>query len=239
MIMLLCFSLILIELQTNPFVLVWRSKKQAWEFKNLLQLHNIGKFTPNNLWQALGVCVFVGPKSFHLVVQQLYFLQKWTNILQGSRIAMLIFWTLPNTWGGAALFVLFFANVFFLLQLGSSWTSAGLQTDFYEFFFVFCLVPSQQWEHEKCSFLLVTQLPSGILSNLIIARICELSNVNLPVLLFRTLLVFEKFTSKAVHADSSSQHPGVLFLYYPTCGHSSLVANSLRVLHLDTVSTVV
>jgi hypothetical protein len=63
---------------------------------------------------------------------------EWTNILLGSRIAMLIFWRLPNTWGCAALFVLFFANVFFLLQLGSSWTSAGLQTDFfYEFFFVF------------------------------------------------------------------------------------------------------
>jgi hypothetical protein len=49
----------------------------------------------------------------------------------------------------------------------------------------------------------VTQLPSGILSNLIIARICELFNVNLPLLLFRTPLGFEKFTLKAVHADSS------------------------------------
>jgi hypothetical protein len=93
----------------------------------------------------------------------------------------------------------------------------------------FCLVQSRWWEHVKCSFLLVTQLPSGILSNLIIARICELLNVNLPVLLFRTPLVFEKFTLKAVYADSSSQHPEILLLYYPTCGHSSLVTNSWRV----------
>lgn len=89
----------------------------------------------------------------------------------------------------------------------------------------FCLVPSHKWEHENCSFLLVTQLPSGILSNLIIARIRELLNVNLPVLLCRTPLVFEKFTLKEIHEDSSSQHPGILLIYYPTCGHSSPVAN--------------
>ncbi len=90
----------------------------------------------------------------------------------------------------------------------------------------FCLVPSRQWEHEKCSFLLVTQLPSGILSNLMR---CELLKVNSPVLLFRTPLVFEKFTLKVAYADFSSQHPGILLLYYPTCGHSSLVTNSWRV----------